>query len=70
MKVEETQKLIGKLKCLQTFYMSQLDILQKYINILDRFTWKDVPENESDWRNENKYIFVEVKEYLSDRIGE
>ena len=70
MKVEKIQNLIGKLKCLQTFYISQLDILQNYINILDRFTWKDVPEDEANWRNENKYIFAEVEEYLSDGIGE
>lgn len=61
---EEITTLIGQLKYLQTNYIKQLDIIEKYINILDRFTWTDVPEDEKNFRDENKYIFNEVDEFL------
>ena len=64
MKKEEIATLIGQLKYLQTDYIEQLDIIEKYINILDRFTWTDVPEEEKEFRNENKYIFNEIDEFL------
>lgn len=64
MKKEEIATLIGQLKYLQTDYIKQLDIIEKYINILDRFTWTDVPEEEKEFRNENKYIFNEIDEFL------
>ncbi len=64
MKNEEIEILIGKLKYLQRIYIAKLDIIEKYTGILDRFTWKDVPLEEFDFRNENKYIFHEVDEFL------
>ena len=64
MKKEEIATLIGQLKYLQTDYIKQLDIIEKYINILDRFTWTDVPEEEKEFRNENKYISNEIDEFL------
>lgn len=64
MKKEEIATLIGQLKYLQTDYIKQLDIIEKYINILDRFTWTDVPKDEEIFRNENKYIFNEIDEFL------
>lgn len=64
MKKEEIATLIGQLKYLQTDYIKQLEIIKEYINILDRFTWTDVPEDEKNFRNENKYIFNEVDEFL------
>ena len=64
MEKEEIATLIGQLKYLQTNYIKQLDIIEKYINILDRFTWTDVPEYEKNFRDENKYIFNEVDEFL------
>ena len=64
MKKEEIATLIGQLKYLQTDYIKQLDIIEKYINILDRFTWTDVPEEEKEFRNKNKYIFNEIDEFL------
>lgn len=64
MKKEEIATLIGQLKYLQTNYIKQLEIIENYINILDRFTWSDVPEDEKIFRNENKYIFNEVDEFL------
>lgn len=64
MKKEEIATLIGQLKYLQTDYIKQLDIIEKYINILDRFTWTDVPVDEKNFRDENKYIFNEVDEFL------
>lgn len=64
MKNEEIEILIGKLKYLQTIYIKKIDIMEKYIGILDRFTWEDVPTDEIDFRNENKYIFKEVDEFL------
>lgn len=64
MKNEEIEILIGKLKYLQTIYIKKIDIIEKYIGILDRFTWKDVPSDEINFRNENKYIFNEVDEFL------
>ena len=65
MNKEEIATLIGQLKYLQTDYIKQLDIIKEYIYILDRFTWTDVPEDEKNFRNENKYIFNEVDEFLS-----
>lgn len=64
MKKEEIATLIGQLKYLQTDYIKQLEIIEKYINILDRFTWTDVPKDEKNFRNENKYIFNEIDEFL------
>ena len=64
MKKEEIATLIGQLKYLQTDYIKQLDIIEKYINILDRFTWTDVPKDEEIFRNENKYILNEIDEFL------
>lgn len=64
MKKEEIATLIGQLKYLQTDYIKQLEIIEKYIYILDRFTWTDVPEDEKNFRDENKYIFNEVDEFL------
>ena len=64
MKKEEIATLIGQLKYLQTDYIKQLEIIEKYISILDRFTWTDVPEDEKNFRNENKYIFNEIVEFL------
>lgn len=68
MKKEEIATLIGQLKYLQTDYIKQLDIIEKYINILDRFTWTDVPKDEEIFRNENKYIFNEIDEFLLKHI--
>lgn len=64
MKKEEIATLIGQLKYLQTDYIKQLEIIKEYINILDRFTWTDVPKDEKNFRDENKYIFNEVDEFL------
>lgn len=64
MKNEEIEILIGKLKYLQTIYIKKLEIMEGYIEILDRFTWKDVPSDEINFINKNKYIFNEVDEFL------
>lgn len=64
MKNEEIEILIGKLKYLQTIYNKKIEIMEKYTAILDRFTWKDVPSDEINFRNKNKYIFNEVDEFL------
>ena len=64
MENEEIEILIGKLKYLQRIYIKKLEIIENYTGILDRFTWKDVPSDEINFINKNKYIFNEVDEFL------
>lgn len=65
MKKDEIKILIGQLKYLKTKYTSKIEIISEYISILDRYTW-DIDDGSTidKFREETKYIFNEVDEFL------
>ena len=65
MQKDEIKILIGQLKYLKTKYTSKIEIISEYISILDRYTW-DIDDGSTidKFREETKYIFNEVDEFL------